>query len=72
MRFELFIALRYLLARRKQDSATRHIQVQVVTVKEERLHSIERGAFSYLAKPANTDDVNALLSADQYQAKAGA
>ena len=40
------------LARLKQDSTTRHIPVQIVTVEEERHHSIERGAFSYLAKPA--------------------
>ena len=40
------------LARLKQDSDTRHIPVQIVTIEEERHHSIERGAFSYLAKPA--------------------
>ena len=43
------------LARLKQDSTTRHIPVQIVTVEEERHHSIERGAFSYLAKPATTE-----------------
>src|SRR5690606_13013778 len=49
------------LARLKQDSATRHIPVQVVTVEEERHHSIERGAFSYLAKPATTETIGAAL-----------
>ncbi len=39
------------LARLKQDSATRHIPVQIVTIEEERHHGIERGAFAYLAKP---------------------
>ena len=43
------------LARLKQDSTTRHIPVQIVTVEEERQHSLERGAFSYLAKPATTE-----------------
>ncbi|MDX1549409.1 MAG: response regulator, partial [Lysobacter spongiicola] len=49
------------LARLKQDSTTRHIPVQVVTVEEERNHSIERGAFSYLAKPATTETIGAAL-----------
>ncbi|SJZ64568.1 HAMP domain-containing protein [Novilysobacter spongiicola] len=49
------------LARLKQDSTTRHIPVQVVTVEEERNHSMERGAFSYLAKPATTETIGAAL-----------
>ncbi len=49
------------LARLKQDSTTRHIPVQIVTVEEERHHSIERGAFSYLAKPASTETISAAL-----------
>src|SRR5690606_23351388 len=49
------------LARLKQDAATRHIPVQVVTVEEERHHSIERGAFSYLAKPADNETIAAAL-----------
>jgi len=49
------------LARLKQDSETRHIPVQIITVEEERHHSIERGAFSYLAKPANTETIEAAL-----------
>ncbi|HSR64045.1 MAG TPA: response regulator, partial [Xanthomonadaceae bacterium] len=49
------------LARLKQDSATRHIPVQVITVEEERHHSIERGAFSYLAKPASHETIDAAL-----------
>ena len=47
------------LARLKQDSDTRHIPVQIVTIEEERHHSIERGAFSYLAKPATTETIDA-------------
>jgi CheY-like chemotaxis protein len=49
------------LARLKQDSTTRHIPVQIITVEEERHHSIERGAFSYLAKPATTETISAAL-----------
>ena len=49
------------LARLKQDSTTRHIPVQIVTVEEERHRSIERGAFSYLAKPADPETIDATL-----------
>ncbi|HET6434719.1 MAG TPA: HAMP domain-containing protein [Xanthomonadaceae bacterium] len=49
------------LARLKQDSTTRHIPVQIITVEEERHHSIERGAFSYLAKPGTSESIAAAL-----------
>ncbi|MEO5565268.1 MAG: HAMP domain-containing protein [Luteimonas sp.] len=49
------------LARLKQDPTTRHIPVQVVTIEEERHHSIERGAFSYLAKPASNESIGAAM-----------
>jgi CheY-like chemotaxis protein len=49
------------LARLKQDSTTRHIPVQIVTIEEERHHSIERGAFSYLAKPSNPESIEQAL-----------
>jgi CheY-like chemotaxis protein len=49
------------LARLKQSPETRHIPVQIVTVEEERHHSMERGAFSYLAKPATTESIEAAL-----------
>ncbi|MBC8057928.1 MAG: response regulator, partial [Rhizobiales bacterium] len=49
------------LARLKQDSDTRHIPVQIITVEQERHQSIERGAFSYLAKPADTETIQAAL-----------
>jgi HAMP domain-containing protein/CheY-like chemotaxis protein/signal transduction histidine kinase len=39
----------------KQDSATRHIPVQILTVEEERQYSLERGAFSFMHKPVTTD-----------------
>ncbi|MGI8560408.1 MAG: response regulator, partial [Luteimonas sp.] len=50
-----------LLAKLKQDASTRHIPVQIVTIEEERHQSIERGAFSYLAKPATTETIGAAL-----------
>ncbi|QSX79105.1 HAMP domain-containing protein [Agrilutibacter solisilvae] len=49
------------LARLKQDSATRHIPVQIITVEEERHQSIERGAFAYLAKPASSESISEAL-----------
>jgi len=49
------------LARLKQDSTTRHIPVQIVTIEEERHQSIERGAFSYLAKPATPETIGSAL-----------
>ena len=49
------------LARLKQSPETRHIPVQIVTIEEERHHSMERGAFSYLAKPATTESIEAAL-----------
>ncbi len=50
-----------LLARLKQDAATRHIPVQILTVEEGRHQSLERGAFAYLAKPATTETIGASL-----------
>ncbi|HEX5023044.1 MAG TPA: response regulator, partial [Candidatus Binatia bacterium] len=41
----------------KQDSATRHIPVQIISVEEERLQGLGHGAFSYLIKPATTDEL---------------
>jgi len=49
------------LARLKQDATTRHIPVQIVTVEESRHHSIERGAFSYLAKPSTSETIGEAL-----------
>src|SRR6202051_4278583 len=35
----------------KQDSATRHIPVQMLTLDEDRQHGLARGAFSFITKP---------------------
>ncbi|HET6631678.1 MAG TPA: HAMP domain-containing protein [Rhodanobacteraceae bacterium] len=49
------------LARLKQMQETRHIPVQIITVEEERHHSMERGAFACLTKPATTEAIEASL-----------
>jgi HAMP domain-containing protein/CheY-like chemotaxis protein/signal transduction histidine kinase len=45
----------------KLDPATRHIPVQMVSVEEERQHGLSHGAFSYLVKPATTEDLEVAL-----------
>ena len=47
------------LSQLKQDAATRHIPVQIITVEEERQHGLERGAFAYLNKPLTTEGLEA-------------
>jgi CheY-like chemotaxis protein/signal transduction histidine kinase/HAMP domain-containing protein len=49
------------LSQLKQDSATRHIPVQIVTVEEERQHGLERGAFAYINKPLTTEGLESAL-----------
>ncbi|MES2603458.1 MAG: ATP-binding protein, partial [Pseudomonadota bacterium] len=46
------------LSQLKQNPATRHIPVQILTVEEERQYSLERGAFAFMNKPATTDGLN--------------
>ncbi|WP_158929492.1 HAMP domain-containing protein [Acidisphaera sp. S103] len=38
----------------KQDPATRHIPVQMLTLDEDRQHGLARGAFSFISKPTTT------------------
>jgi CheY-like chemotaxis protein/signal transduction histidine kinase/HAMP domain-containing protein len=45
----------------KLDPATRHIPVQMLSVEEERQHGLSHGAFSYLVKPATTEDLEHAL-----------
>jgi CheY-like chemotaxis protein/HAMP domain-containing protein len=45
------------LSHLKQDPTTRHIPVQIISVEEERLQGLGHGAFSYLIKPATTDEL---------------
>ena len=42
----------------KLDPATRHIPVQIISLEEERQHGLSHGAFSYMVKPATTDDLD--------------
>jgi CheY-like chemotaxis protein len=46
----------------KLDPATRHIPVQMLSVEEERHHGLSHGAFSYLVKPATTEDLEQALN----------
>jgi HAMP domain-containing protein/CheY-like chemotaxis protein/signal transduction histidine kinase len=53
----------------KLDARTRHIPVQILSVEEERQHGLSHGAFSYLVKPATTDELE--LALDRLKAFAG-
>ena len=46
----------------KQDPATRHIPVQMLTLDEDRHHGLSRGAFAFVTKPTSTEDLNAALT----------
>ena len=41
----------------KLDARTRHLPVQMISVEEERQHGLSHGAFSYLVKPATTEEL---------------
>ena len=47
------------LSQLKQDPATRHIPVQIVTLDEDRQHGLARGAFSFMTKPTTTEGLEA-------------
>ena len=46
----------------KQDPATRHIPVQMLTLDEDRHHGLSRGAFAFVTKPSTTEDLDAALT----------
>jgi CheY-like chemotaxis protein len=50
------------LSQLKQNPATRHIPVQIVTAEGDRQHGLARGAFSFLAKPTTTEGLEGALS----------
>ena len=50
------------LSQLKQDPATRHIPVQIVTLDEDRQHGLARGAFSFITKPTTTEGLEAALT----------
>jgi len=41
----------------KLDPTTRHIPVQIISLDEERQHGLSRGAFSFMVKPATTQEL---------------
>jgi HAMP domain-containing protein/CheY-like chemotaxis protein/signal transduction histidine kinase len=49
------------LSQLKQDPATRHIPVQIVTLDENRQHGLARGAFEFITKPSSPEGLNAAL-----------
>jgi CheY-like chemotaxis protein/signal transduction histidine kinase len=49
------------LSQLKQDPATRHIPVQIVTLDEDRQHGLARGAFSFINKPTTTEGLQEAL-----------
>ncbi len=50
------------LSQLKQDSETRHIPVQIVSLDEDRQHGLARGAFAFLTKPTTRDSLDAAIS----------
>jgi hypothetical protein len=50
------------LGQLKQDPATRHIPVQIVTIDEDRQHGLARGAFSFMSKPTTAEGLDNALS----------
>ncbi|MGC2330144.1 MAG: response regulator [Candidatus Acidiferrales bacterium] len=46
----------------KQDPATRHIPVQMLTLDEDRQNGLTRGAFSFVTKPTNPEGLEAALN----------
>jgi CheY-like chemotaxis protein len=45
----------------KQDPATRHIPVQMLTLDEDRHHGLARGAFAFVTKPTNPEELELAL-----------
>jgi HAMP domain-containing protein/CheY-like chemotaxis protein/signal transduction histidine kinase len=53
----------------KQDPATRHIPVQMLTLDEDRQHGLARGAFAFVTKPTSHEEIeSALARIKQYSA----
>ena len=46
----------------KQDPATRHIPVQMLTLDEDRHHGLARGAFAFITKPTTTEGLEQALA----------
>src|SRR6202044_2416255 len=50
------------LSQLKQNSLTRHIPVQIVTLDEDRQHGLARGAFSFVTKPTTREGISDALT----------
>jgi HAMP domain-containing protein/CheY-like chemotaxis protein/signal transduction histidine kinase len=50
------------LSQLKQNPATRHIPVQILTLDEDRQHGLARGAFSFITKPTTKDGLELALT----------
>ncbi|WP_207541162.1 HAMP domain-containing protein [Sabulicella rubraurantiaca] len=50
------------LSQLKQDPATRHIPVQIVTLEEDWRHGLARGAFAFVTKPTTTEGLASALA----------
>jgi HAMP domain-containing protein/CheY-like chemotaxis protein/signal transduction histidine kinase len=46
----------------KQDPATRHIPVQMLTLDEDRHHGLARGAFAFVTKPTTPEGLDSALT----------
>jgi CheY-like chemotaxis protein/signal transduction histidine kinase len=46
----------------KQDPATRHIPVQMLTLDEDRSHGLARGAFAFVTKPTTPEGLESALN----------
>jgi HAMP domain-containing protein/CheY-like chemotaxis protein len=46
----------------KQDPATRHIPVQMLTLDEDKGHGLARGAFAFITKPVTTEGLDAAIA----------
>ncbi len=46
----------------KQDPATRHIPVQMLTLDEDRNHGLSRGAFAFVTKPTTPEALDSALT----------
>jgi HAMP domain-containing protein/CheY-like chemotaxis protein len=51
-----------ILSQLKQDSTTRHIPVQIVTLDEDRQHGLARGAFGFVTKPSSREGLALVMS----------
>ncbi len=50
------------LSRLKQDPQLRHIPVQMLTLDEDRQHGLARGAFDFISKPTEANDLTGAIN----------